>query len=168
MERSAVGAPAPPDGRRRRGLVTAAAVVALFAAYAAFAASGPGRRLLPRWAQPYAPSGVSGGPVTDRVVPRGVRVTVEVLNATDVRGLARSAASYLRDAGFDVVYFGNASERRDTTVVRDRRGHAEWAALARDAMRPASVEAAPDSARLVDLSVVVGALWRPPPDPLRP
>jgi hypothetical protein len=142
--------------------------IGLLAGFAAFAASGPGRRLLPSWARPFAAADVPGGPATERVVPPGVRITVEVLNGTDVRGLARSAAMYLRDAGFDVVYYGNTAERRDTTIVRDRRGHADWAALAREAMRPAAVEAAPDSTRLVDLSVVIGALWRPPPDPLRP
>ncbi len=106
--------------------------------------------------------------MTERVVPPGVRITVEVLNGTDTRGLARSAARYLRDAGFDVVYYGSAAERRDTTVVRDRRGHADWAVLARDVMQPASLEVSPDSTRLVDLTVVIGALWRPPADPFRP
>lgn len=105
---------------------------------------------------------------TQRVVPAGTRVKIEVLNATDTRGLARSAASFLRDAGFDVVYFGNTSERRDSTVVRDRTGHADWSAMAMRTMAPAVVEASPDSTRLVDLTVLVGALWRPPPDPLRP
>lgn len=93
---------------------------------------------------------------------------MEVFNATDTRGLALRATAYLRDAGFDVVYFGNTSERRDSSVVRDRTGHPEWSALAQRVMAPAAVEASPDSTRLVDLSVFVGSLWRPPADPLRP
>lgn len=103
-----------------------------------------------------------------RVIPAGTRVQVEVLNATDTRGLAKSAAFYLRDAGFDVVYYGNSSERHDSTVVRDRSGHADWSVLAQRTMAPAIVEIQPDSVRLVDLTVLVGSLWQAPPDPLRP
>jgi hypothetical protein len=36
----------------------------------------------------------------------GVRIRVEVLNASDVSGLAGGATSYLRDLGLDVVYYG--------------------------------------------------------------
>jgi hypothetical protein len=103
-----------------------------------------------------------------RVVPVGTRIKIEVLNATDSRGLARTATFYLRDAGFDVVYFGNTNERHDSTVVRDRSGHSDWAELARVAMAPASVEVKPDSGRLVDLTVLIGARWRPPTEPFRP
>jgi hypothetical protein len=103
-----------------------------------------------------------------RVVPVGTRIKVEVLNATDTRGLARVATFALRDAGFDVVYFGNTNERHDSTVVRDRSGHPDWAELARGAMAPARVETRADSGRLVDLTVLIGASWRPPTEPFRP
>jgi hypothetical protein len=109
-----------------------------------------------------APSSVT------RVVPEGTRIKIEVLNASDTRGLARIATFVLRDAGFDVVYFGNTNERVDTTVVRDRSGHPEWAELARGAIPPARVETRPDSGRLVDLTVLIGASWRPPLEPFRP
>ena len=72
-----------------------------------------------------------------RVVPDTTRITVEVLNATDTRGLARQAMFALRDAGFDVVFHGNTAERRDSTEILDRSGHASWAALAAKAMRGA-------------------------------
>jgi hypothetical protein len=103
-----------------------------------------------------------------RVVPEGTRIKVEVLNATDTRGLARLATFAMRDAGFDVVYFGNTNERHDSTVVRDRSGHADWAELARGTMAPARVETRADSGRLVDLTVLVGARWRAPTEPFRP
>ena len=45
------------------------------------------------------------------------RVKVEVLNATDVRGLARRATLYLRDRGFDVLYLGTATTQLDSTLV---------------------------------------------------
>jgi hypothetical protein len=103
-----------------------------------------------------------------RVVPESVRIKVEVLNATDTRGLARTAMFALRDAGFDVVYFGNTSERHDSTVVRDRSGHPQWAELARGVMAPAIAEVRADSGRLVDLTILIGARWRPPAEPFRP
>ncbi|MCC7196211.1 MAG: LytR C-terminal domain-containing protein [Gemmatimonadaceae bacterium] len=166
MEHGEVGQPTRP--RWPLALRIGVVVAGLAGAFTLFAASGFGRRALPSWAQPFPRAEPGGGPVTSRVVPEGVRIRVEVLNGTDGRGLARSATAYLRDAGFDVVFYGNSVERRDTTIVRDRRGHAEWAEWAREVMRPAVVEAAPDSGRLVDLSIVVGARWQPPPDPLRP
>lgn len=117
--------------------------------------------------------GMSGGaagidkPVV-RVIPEGTRVKVEVFNATDTRGLARTAASVLRDAGFDVVFFGNTSERHDSTVVRDRSNHPQWATLAARTMSPAATEVRPDSGRLVDLTVLIGKSWRAPTELLRP
>lgn len=103
-----------------------------------------------------------------RVVPVGARIKVEVLNATDTKGLARRAMLVLRDAGFDVVFFGNSSERADSTRVLDRSGHADWAALAARAMGRARVEHQPDSSRFLDLTVLVGRDWSPPREPLHP
>lgn len=107
-------------------------------------------------------------PRTSRMVPESVRVKIVVLNATDTRGLARSAMLHLRDAGFDVVFFGNTPERADTSIVLDRSGHAEWAALAAKAMGRARVEQRPDSSHYLDLTVLVGRNWTPSREPLRP
>ncbi|CAN5707281.1 hypothetical protein BH23GEM1_BH23GEM1_07370 [soil metagenome] len=101
------------------------------------------------------------------VAPAGVRIKVEVQNATATRGLARRATLYLRDRGFDVVSFGNASERRDSTLVLDRSGHSDWAALVAAAMK-ARAESRPDSSRYLDVTVLVGSDWRPPPLPFYP
>ena len=121
------------------------------------------------WATRARPAGAPPVVATvARVIPAGTRVKVEVFNGTDTRGLARVAAGVLRDAGFDVVGFGNTAERRDSTVVRDRSGHSEWANAAARVMGPAQVEGRADSGRLVDLTVVIGARWRPPTEPLRP
>jgi hypothetical protein len=102
------------------------------------------------------------------VVPAGAHIKVEVLNATDTKGLARRAMLVLRDAGFDVVFFGNTTERADTTRILDRSGHAGWAALASRAMGTARVEQQPDSSRFLDLTVLVGRNWTPPLEPLNP
>jgi hypothetical protein len=117
-----------------------------------------------------ADPGVTSPPVSDTLAraPSGVRVKVEVVNATRTRGLARRATHALRDRGYDVVAVGTAAEQQDSTVVLDRSGHPEWARRAARAMGGARVEARPDSSRYLDLTVLVGRAWRPPADPLDP
>jgi len=100
--------------------------------------------------------------------PDGVRVRVQVLNATRTRGLGRRATHYLRDRGFDVVEIGTARETRDSTLVLDRSGHPEWAALVGELLGGAPVEARPDSSRYLDVTVLIGASWRPPAEPFYP
>lgn len=106
----------------------------------------------------------------DRVpvlVPDGVRIKVEVLNASGERGLARRATFALRDAGFDVVRFDNA-ERRDSTLVLARSDRVDWAQLVARALGGAPVEARPDSSRWLDVTVLLGPDWRPPTKPFHP
>jgi hypothetical protein len=74
----------------------------------------------------------------------------------------------LRDAGFDVVFYGTTDERADSTTVLDRTGHADWAALAVRAMGGGRNRSKPDSSRFVDLTVLVGRNWSPPSQPLYP
>lgn len=106
------------------------------------------------------------GPADARA-PEGTRIKVEVLNGTRTRGLARRATRYLRDRGFDVVGSGTATEQRDSTLVIDRSSHPEWAYLVGRAMR-ARVSAQPDSSRYLDVTVILGADWTPPPKPFYP
>jgi hypothetical protein len=110
------------------------------------------------------------GPATipDATAPRDARIRVQVLNASRVRGLARRATLHLRDRGFDVVEVGTTGQLRDSTLVLDRSGHPAWAALAAKAMGGARVEARPDSSRYLDVTVLVGATWRPPAEPFYP
>ena len=104
---------------------------------------------------------------TERLVPPQVRIKVEVLNATNVRGLARRATLYLRDRGFDVVASGNSKEKLSRTLVLDRSNHPEWAKLAARAFN-GRVEARPDSSRYLDVTVLIGSDWRPPALPFYP
>jgi LytR cell envelope-related transcriptional attenuator len=113
----------------------------------------------PRRDESYAPA--------DARAPENVRIKVEVLNATKTRGLARRATLYLRDRGFDVVGSGNVSEQRATSIVYDRSSHPEWAKLVARAMN-APVVSRPDSSRYLDVTVLIGADWRPPPLPFHP
>ena len=103
----------------------------------------------------------------DARAPEGVRIKVEVLNATKTRGLARKATDFLRARGFDVVGSGNDAEQRPKTVVYDRSSHPEWARLVARALN-APVLSRPDSSRYLDVTVLIGADWRPPPLPFHP
>ena len=121
-----------------------------------------------RWYIRSGPRLRSSHTAVEHVVPNGAHIKIEVLNATDTKGLARRAMLALRSAGFDVVYFGNSTERADTTRILDRSGHSDWAALAARAMGRAHVEQVPDSSRFLDLTVLVGRNWTPPLEPLYP
>lgn len=120
--------------------------------------------------------GSSSSPVTqsrevpapaDARAPEGVRIKIEVLNATSTRGLARRATLFLRDRGFDVVGTGTVRERRDSTLVLDRSAHPAWAQLLGKALN-ARVESRPDSSRYLDVTVLLGRNWRPPALPFHP
>ena len=101
-------------------------------------------------------------------IPPGARIRVEVINASRVDGLARGAMFYLRDQGFDVVGIATSRERRDSTLVLDRSGRAEWARLVAEALGGARVESRPDSSRYLDVTVLLGAAWRPPAETFHP
>lgn len=100
--------------------------------------------------------------------PTGQRVRVQVLNATKTRGLGRRAAIFLRDRGFDVVEVGTLNQQHDSTLVLDLSGHPEWAKRIAAAFAGARVETRRDSSRYLDVTVLVGASWRPPAEPFYP
>lgn len=103
----------------------------------------------------------------DARAPEGTRIKVEVLNGTRTKGLARRATLYLRGRGFDVVGAGTETEARANTVVYDRSSHPEWARLVGRALN-APVVSKPDSSRYLDVTVILGADWRPPALPFHP
>ena len=100
--------------------------------------------------------------------PSGVRVRVQVLNATSTRGLAQRATDHLRDKGFDVVEIGTNREKMDSTLVLDRSNNPDWARRVAAAMGGATVLSRPDTSRYLDVTVLIGASWRPPAEPFRP
>jgi hypothetical protein len=104
----------------------------------------------------------------DARAPEGVRIKVQVLNATRIRGLARRATMHLRDRGFDVVDVGTDPNARDSILVLDRSGHPEWAKLVARALGGGQVLARPDSSRYLDVTVLLGGSWRPPAEPFYP
>lgn len=85
------------------------------------------------------------------------RVVVEVLNGTTVDGLARSMTARLRQAGLDVVYFGNWRENTlDSTLILIRRDDSSFARAIRRALGAGKVVMDPDPRLLLDASVVLG------------
>lgn len=83
---------------------------------------------------------------------------VEVLNGTDLPGLAASAGKVLRLRGVDVTAHGQAPRPRDRTAVYDRTGDFEKASRVRAALGCPSAVAATriDPLRGVDASVELG------------
>lgn len=85
------------------------------------------------------------------------RVTVEVLNATGVDGLAREMSRRLRHQGVDVVYFGTARmETLTVTRIVVRRGDSSGAYRVRDALGAGTIVADYDPRLLLDVSVLLG------------
>lgn len=106
----------------------------------------PGEDAVEGYAYPI-PSGDSGN-------------SVEVLNGTSRRGLARAGTATLRRAGFDVVYFGNASEPADSTTVLVRAGSEELGARLLQALGTGRVVGQADSSRRVAATIILGLDYR--------
>lgn len=99
---------------------------------------------------------------------RGARLQVEVLNASGKPGLARTGTRVLRQAGIDVVFFGNGSPLPDapgvildSTRIVVRRGDVDAGARVRAALGSGKVVVDRDSTRLLDVSVYLGADFAP-------
>jgi hypothetical protein len=95
------------------------------------------------------------------VAPPSGRVTVEVLNATQRQGAARTATRVLRSQRLDVVFLGNADSLVDSTLVVARRGDAERARYVAAALGQGVVVVETDTFRRVDVSVILGADFKP-------
>ncbi|HWH04251.1 MAG TPA: LytR C-terminal domain-containing protein [Gemmatimonadales bacterium] len=94
----------------------------------------------------------------------GPRVTVAVQNASGRPGLARLGTRVLRDAGIDVLSFGNSGDARhplDSTRILVRRGSASVGERIRRALKVGKVVMDPDSTLLLDASVLLGADFSP-------
>jgi hypothetical protein len=87
-------------------------------------------------------------------------IAVEVLNASGVSGGARVGTRLLRQAGIDVVYYGNAPSVQsglDSTRIVVRRGGAKVGEQIRAALGMGRISIELDSSRLLDASVLLGA-----------
>jgi hypothetical protein len=99
--------------------------------------------------------------VVERPIPsHGARIRVEVLNAGGVRGMAAEARDGLRNEGFDVVHYGNASTfGREASVVLHRSGDLSAAQAVAAALGIQEVRSEPDSTLLVEVTVLLGSTW---------
>ncbi len=90
----------------------------------------------------------------------GRRIRVEVLNGAGVVQLARRATDQLREAQFDVVYYGNAEEfDRDTSVAIARMDSVEPARRVADELGLRKVTHDPDRNLYLDVTVILGKDW---------
>lgn len=105
-------------------------------------------------------------PAADDAAPVPGRARVEVMNGSGRRGLARETVRRLRAAGWDVVAYGNtAPAQRSEVIARGRQ--IDQARQVAELLGIRRVRVAPDSGRLVDLTVLLGA-DAPPSAPTGP
>ena len=135
------------------GLLETAAIVFFALVLGAFAASTWMRHA----GHEGAPASVAeSDPDTPPPVERA-RIRVEVRNGSGIPGAASDVTAYLRDAGFDVVDFGNAEEFDVArTVVIDRVGAPERAREVAAVLRGVPIRSGPDSTLYLDVTVLVG------------
>jgi hypothetical protein len=107
----------------------------------------------------------AGEPKVSRIVSEDEHVIAEVLNGTSRRGLARLATRLLRQGGIDVVYFGTATAPTvaDTEILVRRGEDTAIALRVARALGAGKVRIAPAPERRVDLTIVIGNDYEPPP-----
>lgn len=93
----------------------------------------------------------------ESVRDENIVIRLEILNGTEVTGLASRTAELYRSYGFDVVAVGNAqsSDVEDTLVV-DRVGSDVFARRTADIIQAPLVETEPDPQSAVDVTVILG------------
>ena len=92
--------------------------------------------------------------------PRSI-ARIEVLNGAGEAGAAQRAAEILRQAGFDVVYFGNAGDfDNPRTRVIDRVGGRRGVDSLVAWLHVEGLETDPDPALHLDATVILGADWQ--------
>ena len=144
---------AKPGGRARGGGLVTAAIVLFALLLGAFAASTWMRHVGRQ-----APSAIA--PAVDSIAAPPVeraRIRVQVRNGSGIPGAAAEVTEYLRDAGFDVVDFGNAEEFDEArTVVIDRVGAPARAREVAGALQGVPIRSAIDTTLYLDVTVLVG------------
>lgn len=84
-------------------------------------------------------------------------IRLEILNGTEVTGLASRTAELYRTWGFDVVVVGNAENNDlEQTLVVDRAGTDVFARRAADIIRAPIVETEVDDQSPVDVTIILG------------
>lgn len=135
---------------KRRGVILIAAALVVAAALLAWLTSSIG-------------TGVQAGLPSEAPraeAPAEQRIRVEVLNAAGIPRLAQRGTDLLRDRGFDVVFYGNASGYSpDSSLVVDRIGDLAAAMAVAEAIGIERVRLDPDSTLYLEVTVVLGRDW---------
>jgi hypothetical protein len=105
---------------------------------------------------------------TSALAPAGVRIRVQVLNATKTTGLARRATQRLRDLGYDVVDWNSRSEPATATLITVRPPARAWGERLQRALGTGTVSESATLSPYIDALVVLGPDWTPPAEPFRP
>jgi hypothetical protein len=93
----------------------------------------------------------------ESVRDENIVIRLEILNGTDITGLASRTAELYRSYGFDVVAVGNAqSSDVEETLVVDRVGNDVFARRTADIIRAPAIESATDGQAVVDVTVILG------------
>lgn len=140
-------------GRSGAGCLQNAAIVFFALVLGAFAASTWMRHVDERNpSRAEGPRDSLSAPPVERA-----RIRVEVRNGSGVAGAAADVTEYLREAGFDVVDFGNAAEfDQPQTVVIDRVGVPGPAREVAAVLRGVPIRSGIDTTLYLDVTVLVG------------
>ncbi len=154
------------SGRARAGLVLGLILLAGALGASLLLESDPSGRV-----GPPQPRTIAEGQADIPFSVQQQRVRVEVLNGAGDVGAAAQVTEYLRDAGFDVKTYGNASGfDYEATVVLDRSGLPGAAEAVAGALNGAALRQELDPELYLDATVILGSDWRstltaPGPEP---
>ncbi len=85
------------------------------------------------------------------------QIKIEIYNGSTYDGLARKLTWYLRDNGFDVVYYGNASETIEKTIIVDRIDSSlKYAKILKNFLGGGIVKYEPDPDKLTTITILIG------------
>jgi len=140
----------------RTGCLETGAIVVFALVLGAFAASTWMRHVGGRDASRGAPAATPADSLSRHSLERA-RIRVQVRNGSGIPGAAAQVTEYLREAGFDVVDFGNAEVSDEPrTVVIDRVGAREGALEVAAALRGVPIRSDVDTSLYLDVTVLVG------------
>ena len=140
----------------RKGCLETAAIVVFALVIGAFAASTWMRHVGGNGPGEGAPAAEPADSVSRPSLARA-RIRVQVRNGSGIPGAAAQVTEYLREAGFDVVDFGNAEGFDEPrTVVIDRVGDRGRALEVAAALRGVPIRSEVDTTLYLDVTVLVG------------
>jgi hypothetical protein len=85
------------------------------------------------------------------------QIKIEIYNASGYEGIARKLAWYLRDNKFDVVYYGNANDMLEKTVIVDRIDSSmKYAKILREFLGNGIIGYEPDPDKLTTITILIG------------